>query len=52
MAAVITSLSAMTRSRETWPRHRAKARARAKDRKTIAAKAQRERDEKAGRGTA
>lgn len=50
--AAITSMSAMTRSRETWPAHRAKARRRAKERKSIAAKAQRERDEKAGRGTA
>lgn len=52
MAAVITSLSAMTRSRETWPRHKKKKAARNRDRRVIAAKAQRERDEKAGRGTA
>lgn len=52
MAASLTSLSAMTRSRESWPRHKAKARARHKARKAVAAKAQRERDEASTRGTA
>lgn len=44
MAHPITHLSAMTRSRDTWPLHRKKKQARNRDRKTIARAAQRARD--------
>jgi hypothetical protein len=41
---MLTSMTAMTRSSGTWPRHRAKARARRAARKNITRAAQQERD--------
>jgi hypothetical protein len=43
--ATITNLSVFTRDRSSWPTARAKARRRKRERKVIARKAQRERDE-------
>lgn len=40
----ITNMSSMTRDRATWPAHKAKARKRKRERRTVARKAQRERD--------
>lgn len=52
MASTNTSLSAMTRSRETWPRHRKKKRERTARRAEIARRAQAARDAAAGERSA
>lgn len=45
----ITHNTTLTRDAGTWPMHKVKKKARDRERKTLARKAQQERDEKAGR---